>query len=183
MSETNKKIIYFLVAVVVIVAVGFVFVPQKEVNKESVDRRMKESEMISGLKSVSVTDMQGNSFKLNKAIEDDKLVLINSWATWCPFCVEELKDFAKAKNKFGEDIKILAVNRAESNKKVSNFVSELDTEDEITFLMDPNDGFYKQIGGFSMPETVFVKNNEILLHKRGPMDFLEIKQKVNSFLK
>ena len=45
------------------------------------------------------------------------------------------------------------------------------------------DSFYKSIGGFSMPETIFVSSNgDLLRHKRGPMKFEEMKEIINEIL-
>jgi len=52
--------------------------------------------------------------------------------------------------------------------------------DKLIFLLDPKDTFYKSIGGFAMPETLFVNSDgTINFHKRGPMRAEEIRQRVS----
>lgn len=110
-------------------------------------------------------------------------VVVNSWAVWCPFCREELKDFAAVKREFGDRIEIIAVDRAESLETAKKFSDELGVSNELIFLLDPGDSFYQAIGGFSMPETIFVdKDGNIRIHKRGPMPLGEIREKVRSIL-
>jgi len=42
---------------------------------------------------------------------------------------------------------------------------------------------YKSIGGFSMPETIFVNSNgEIVVHKRGPMELGEMREYTNKIV-
>lgn len=41
-------------------------------------------------KRVSYTDLDGNPVDL--AEFSGKIRVVNSWATWCPFCKDELKD-------------------------------------------------------------------------------------------
>ena len=117
--------------------------------------------------TVSLSDFRG------------KPTILNSWAVWCPFCVKELEEFAKLQREFGDNIAIIAIDRSESLKKQKRFTDDLGITDELIFLLDPKDSFYRSIGGFSMPETLFVdKEGNILLHKRGPMRLDEMKQKV-----
>lgn len=50
-------------------------------------------------------------------------------------------------------------------------------------LLDPNDSFYSAIGGFSMPETIFVDaQGNIVEHKRGFLRILEMQEKINNLL-
>lgn len=112
-----------------------------------------------------------------------KVRVINSWATWCPFCVDELPDFARLQEEFGDEIVVIAIDRSESVEKAKGFTDELGISDDLTFLMDSRDRFYTSIGGFAMPETLFVDGDgNIHIHKRGPMEFEEMKQKVEQVL-
>lgn len=118
--------------------------------------------------TVSLSDFQG------------KNIIVNAWAVWCPFCVKELKEFAELKRELGDKIEIIAIDRAESLNKVKSFTDELGVSDDLVFLLDPDDSFYRAIGAFSMPETIFVDGEgNILLHKRGPMKLDEMREKVN----
>lgn len=108
-----------------------------------------------------------------------KPTVINSWASWCPFCRQEIPDFVSAQKEFGGKVTIIAVDRAESLAVAKGYTDKQGTTAGLIFLLDPEDSFYKSIGGFSMPETIFVdKNGNIVDHKRGPMDLTEIRQKI-----
>jgi len=78
-----------------------------------------------------------------------------------------------------DEVAVIAIDRAESLEKAREFTDSIGVTDKFVFLLDPKDSFYKDIGGFSMPETIFVdKTGNIRLHKRGPMDFEEMKEEV-----
>ena len=125
----------------------------------------------------SLEDYNGNTVSL--ADFQGKPIIVNSWAVWCPFCVKELEDFAKLQQEFGDKIVIIAIDRAEPLSKVKQYTDELGVTDKFIFLLDPKDSFYRSIGGFSMPETIFVDGEgNIILHKRGPMTIDEMKAKV-----
>ena len=110
-------------------------------------------------------------------------LIINAWASWCPFCVKELPDFGKVQQEFGEQIKVIAVNRVESLEVARKFSDQLGVTETLLMLLDPRDNFYQAIGGFSMPETIFVSRDGVIVdHKRGPMDIDEIKQRLTKIL-
>ncbi len=112
-----------------------------------------------------------------------KPLVINSWAAWCPFCREELPAFAAAQKEFGDKVTIIAVDRAESLRVAKGYTDRQGTTGKLIFLLDPSDSFYQSIGGFSMPETIFVdKEGKIVDHKRGPMDLNEIREKIQKIL-
>lgn len=122
-------------------------------------------------KTVSLADFAG------------KPVVINSWAAWCLFCGKELVDFTAAQKEFGDKVVIIAIDRAESREVAKKYSDELGVTNNLIFLLDPSDSFYQSIGGFSMPETIFVdKDGFIREHKRGPMNFQEIKQKIQKLI-
>lgn len=122
-------------------------------------------------KTVSLADFAG------------KPVVVNSWAAWCPFCREELKDFAAVRREFGDRVAIIAIDRAEPLATAKRYSDELGVTDDLIFLLDPSDSFYQSIGGFSMPETIFVDaEGRIVFHKRGPMKIDEIRERIRQIL-
>ncbi|MBI2048278.1 MAG: TlpA family protein disulfide reductase [Candidatus Sungbacteria bacterium] len=103
-------------------------------------------------------------------------IVVNAWAAWCPFCVKELPDFAALQEEFRDKIAVVAVDRAESLEVAKKFSDEAGVTGRIILLLDPSDSFYRSIGGFSMPETIFVDAGGMVVdHKRGPMDLDEMR--------
>ncbi len=122
-------------------------------------------------KTVSLADFSG------------KPLVINSWAAWCPFCKQELSDFTIMQKEFGDKVTIIAIDRSESLGTVKKYTDQQGISDDLIFLLDPSDSFYQSIGGFSMPETIFIdKNGNIIDHKRGPMDIKEMRQKIQKII-
>lgn len=110
-------------------------------------------------------------------------LVINSWAAWCPFCVRELRDFAIVQQEFSGRLTIVAIDRAETLSVAKKFTDQLGVTEDLLFLLDPTDSFYQAMGGFSMPETLFVDSEgTIRFHKRGPMEADEIRQRVRELL-
>jgi len=113
----------------------------------------------------------------------EKPLVVNAWAAWCPFCVDELPDFAEAQKEFGDAVTIIAIDRAEACQTAQKFTDKLGISNDIVFLLDGRDSFYRSIGGFSMPETLFINaKGETVIHKRGPMPLQEIREKIQQVL-
>lgn len=104
--------------------------------------------------------------------------VFNVWASWCPFCVEELPDLARLAEEFPE-VPVVAINRGESSADAQAFLETLTLNDALHILFDPEDSFYRFIQGFGMPETVFVgEDGTILFHKRGIMSLEEMRDTI-----
>ena len=122
---------------------------------------------------ITVVDYEQNDVQLSDF--SGRPLVINSWAVWCPFCKKELADFDALQEEFPQDITVIAIDRQESLKKAKGFTDEIGITEKMLFFLDPTDSFYKSIGGFSMPETIFVnETGTIVVHKRGPMDLEEM---------
>ncbi len=81
-------------------------------------------------------------------------VVLNFWASWCPFCVAEMPDFERVSQAFGDDVAFLGVNlRDDSAQAVS-----LAGQTGVTYRLaaDPSGVVYGAFGGTSMPTTVFI---------------------------
>lgn len=131
--------------------------------------------------SIALRNYEGRTVSL--AQHAGKPLVINSWAVWCPFCKQELPDFAALQGEF-PDIVVIAIDRAESVGAVRAYTDGLGISNQMEFLLDSGDDFYKSIGGFSMPETIFVDSGgHIVFHKRGPMTREEMREAVIKFLK
>lgn len=131
--------------------------------------------------NLSFKDYSGDTISLEDFA--GKPLVVNAWAVWCPFCVKELLDFAEVQRELGDKIVIIAIDRGEPLATAKKFTDENGLTDDLIFLLDPDDSFYRAIGGFSMPETIFVDSEGVIKeHKRGPMDADEIRQRIQNIL-
>jgi thiol-disulfide isomerase/thioredoxin len=127
-------------------------------------------------------DYDGNDVRLSDFKRE--ILVVHAWATWCTYCKEEITNLATLKTKYGENIVILAPNRAESIYEAKPYSDALNLGDRVKFLLDPQDSFYKSIDGYAMPETLFInERGEILFHQRGPMNIVEVEEKISALLR
>ncbi len=178
----KNKIIYIVIVLVAIAAAGVLFfAPSDHRNMQpgpAASESKNTTEQFAGfsLKDYSRKVITSDEFK-------GKPLVINTWASWCPFCKQELPDFVTVQKEFGDKVIIIAIDRGESSAVAKKYSDQLDVTNNLVFLLDPSDSFYRSIGGFSMPETIFMdKNGTIIDHKRGPMDINEIRQRITKLL-
>lgn len=121
----------------------------------------------------TLTDSEGEKFTLSECFENGKsLVVLNFWATWCGYCVQEFPHFNKANNIYGEDIEILAL--TVEARDTNAVINEFKEDKNINFRMarDINAEMYLSFGfGGSIPATVIInKYGEVEYNEVGMFD-------------
>jgi thiol-disulfide isomerase/thioredoxin len=99
------------------------------------------------------TDLEGNTVTLDQY--SGKIRIVNSWASWSPFSVQELKDLetVASENK-DKNVVFIAINRKEPKETAKLFIDSLQQFSHLQFVIDVGDTYYASVGGYSMPETV-----------------------------
>lgn len=178
-----NKLILAVAGIVVVIIIALVVVSNtgEERSVQPGNGIISGSQELDRAPDFSLQDYNGQTVRL--ADFSGTPLVINSWAAWCPFCRKELVDFVTVQKEFGDQVVFISIDRAESLKVAKKYTDELGVTDEMIFLLDPSDSFYRSISGFSMPETIFVDRDGLIrIHKRGPMDVSEIREKVQSIL-
>ncbi len=67
-----------------------------------------------------------------------KVVLIEFWATWCPYCRDDAGPLDDLAAEFEKDLIVLAVDFAESKKKVKAFLERNPRKAKIVLMEDTN---------------------------------------------
>ncbi len=121
----------------------------------------------------SYTDLDGNSIDLEQF--KGKPLIINAWATWIPFSQTELVLMNEIQKKYGDTITVIAMNRMENIEVIKSYLSVFQIPRDILFIADTTDHFYKVVGGYAMPETLFYTSDGVLtMHTRGVLTEAEL---------
>jgi thiol-disulfide isomerase/thioredoxin len=147
---------------------------------ENVEKESKV-ETFGQIPDLVLEDFDGEEVSLRSFVGTP--MVINSWATWCPFCKTELPEFAQVQREFGDQVKFIAIDRSETLSVQKEYTDGMGITNDILFLIDLKDSFYRSVGGFSMPETLFVnRGGEIVVHKRGPLTLEQTRELVKQII-
>jgi peroxiredoxin len=131
----------------------------------------------------SLPDKDGN---LRSVTEwDGKVLVINFWATWCPPCRDEIPEFIKLQNEYGEQgLQFIGI-ALQKAEEVQEFAAELGMNypilvGEQTVIKIAED-YGNTIG--ALPYTVVIdRNQKIVFIKKGPLHYEEADSLINKLL-
>lgn len=85
----------------------------------------------------------------------DRPLVINFFASWCPFCIAEMPDFERVHRLLGDEVAFLGV--SQSDPRSASI--DLARETGITYdtAIDEQGEFFRAVGGQGMPTTIFVR--------------------------
>lgn len=103
-------------------------------------------------------DLDGNIVRL--ADLKGKNILVNFWATWCPFCIDEMPDLQLIYEKYkDDDFIVLAINVQESAEKARGYLEEAGLD--LPVLLDKNSRIAALYGATSIPLTIAVNKDGV----------------------
>jgi len=185
---TSRTIITGVLIAVVAVVAGFLMqrqftgIPNEPVILDQ--SPASEKSFIGGMRpDFSLPDKDGNLRSVEEW--DGKVLVINFWATWCPPCRDEIPEFIKLQNEYGDDglqFVGIALQKAE---EVQEFAAELGMNYPILVgeqtVIKVAEDFGNNIG--ILPYTVVVdRNKKIAFIKKGPLHYDEANAVINPLL-
>ncbi len=114
----------------------------------------------------TLKDLDGNEVSLSDY--KGKIVVLNFWATWCRYCIEEMPDFNELDKEMADagDGVVLAVNVQEPYNKVNEYITNNDFG--IKVLLDEDGYIAGAIYGVEGYPTTFVLNKDGSLYTYIP---------------
>ena len=150
---------------------GGAAIPEKtteEASQES-SSQQEQKENKTYAPDFALEDLDGNIITL--ASLGGKNLIINFWATWCPFCVDEMPDLQKLyENYKDEDLVVIAINIQESKSRVTKFLE--DEGIDLPILLDEKGTTAITYGANSIPLTIAVnKEGVVVAGHRGKLTY------------
>ncbi|MBQ0117131.1 MAG: TlpA family protein disulfide reductase [Flavobacterium sp.] len=118
--------------------------------------------------------------------QDNKLYVVNFWATWCKPCVDELPGFMEVntifKDKPNYEMILVSLDRAkDADTKVADFISKNNITPKV-YLLDDNKRMNDWIPAIdstwdgAIPVTVLMRNGKKVIFKGTSLSASELEQ-------
>ena len=133
--------------------------------------------LIKDPKKVEIFSMKDiNDLEKKISSSENKILLLNFWATWCAPCIKEIPELIELKKKFKNNVEVYFLSVDSNVKKtVPKFLKKNKLENLLVF----NDEKLKVSSKFGvkvMPTTVIInKNFEEVAQVKGYVDWLSSK--------
>ncbi len=141
-----------------------------------VTRSDESSQMASALSARDdvrpFTNVSGEEISLDRVLATNQVVVVTTWASWCPGCQEQLLTLDRLAGEFASDVIVLAINRAESTSRAQRFLENIPELSNLELVFDPDDRFFRDVAGYTMPEiVVYNRNQSIYTHHHGVISY------------
>lgn len=122
---------------------------------------------------LNVLDLDGNPVSLGDY--QDKVVLVNTWTTWCPGCEAEVPELQAFFETHQAQLMVIGVNAEETADQVIPFLEKMD----VTFpiWLDAKKNVYKAFGSTHLPSSYVIdRSGTVRMAWYGPIseEILEI---------
>lgn len=123
--------------------------------------------------------------------EDDKLHVVNFWATWCAPCINELPDFERAMNEYNSEkvvFHFVSLDFPSSAKKtLPNFLEKRNLGPGVVIMTNTDyDSWIRLVDADwkgNIPATLFYKSSsKTRLFHPGTLSYEEIKKIINTHI-
>lgn len=121
-----------------------------------------------GLTSFSTRDMQGETVTQD-VFADYDLTMVNIWATWCGFCVQEMPELARLKDMLPENVNLITI--CDDASVEPELAAEILEASGATFqTLETSPEMYDQLLGevYAFPTTCFLDSDGVLVGEPIP---------------
>ena len=124
---------------------------EEEVDQEEIETS-ESPELGKRLPDFTLKNLDGQDLSLSQV--EDKIIIVNFWATWCKWCKEEMPDIQKIKEE-NDDVLVLAVNVEEPKDQVKKYIEDGGYDFEV--LLDEDGAVSAQYLVTGLPASYFVE--------------------------
>lgn len=101
-------------------------------------------------------DIDGAKFSLHEFF--GKPIILSFWASWCPYCKQQMPDFQEVFESYGDKVQFLMMNSSSSQRETLEKANSLITENGYTFpvFFDKDADGTMQYGVQTLPMTFII---------------------------
>ena len=103
----------------------------------------------------TLKDIKGNAVSLDQTLAQHQAVLLNFWATWCGYCVEEMPNLIRLQDQYKDKgFTILAVDVGEGQGAASAFSDKMKLNFPV--VLDEETAVAQQYGVVGIPTSILI---------------------------
>lgn len=151
---------------------------KEEQDKQKIQEESPEENAITAM-NFTVYDAQNQKVTLQDFL--GKPIVINYWATWCGYCVEEMPTFEKVYQEEKDNVVFMMINAtdgvSETVEKAQKFIEEKGFQFPVYYDINGEVGY--QYGIYSLPTTIFIhKDGTIEIGYKGMLPENVLRQEI-----
>lgn len=108
------------------------------------------------------------------SIAGGKPLVINFWATWCPYCIKEMPDYQQLYNEYGERVSFAFIDQTDGNRETASMAKEWLQQNgyqDLPTYYDEDLDASSAFAARSLPTTIVVSaEGQILSATAGMID-------------
>ena len=174
-ESPRRKPLIFLLTTYIIIATFFLLSGRGGPNTSEPNNEVLDSQNTETIYSSIFTDFEG----VNKSLRifSGQPLIINFFASWCTPCVQEMPDFEKIHQKFGDEVTILglAIEGITQAQQIVNTTG-------VTYRTGIDDhDLLAEFGGIAMPTTIFVSIEGLIVDRySGVLTYENLRNKLTT---
>ena len=125
-------------------------------------------------------DINGNDIRLSDNF--GKPLVVNFWATWCGYCVEELPAFEEVYKEKGDSVQFIMVNLTDGKRETLKSATAFLKEQAFTFpaYFDTYGEALTAYSAYTIPLTLFINSDGTIADKHlGALDKNTLESKLS----
>ncbi len=119
--------------------------------------------------NINVKTLDGQTVNIKEVANQENVVIISLWATWCVPCIKELDAISEVYDDWQDEtgVQLIAVSVDDSRtvKRVKSLVNGKGWDYNV--LLDTNNDLKRALGASTVPLTLVIKDNKIVLRHSG----------------
>jgi len=137
--------------------------------------------------NIDVKTLDGSTINIQDVTNQDHIIVVSLWATWCVPCIKELDAISDIyedwQEETGVELIAISIDNSRTVKRVKTLVNGKGWEYQV--LLDTNNDLKRALGASTVPLTLVIKDNKIVLRHSGyaPGSEDELYEKIKEFSK
>lgn len=177
----KKKYIMLLALLVLLIALAAIIYPKLS-DSYTFEGQTDNAKAIEAT-DFTVYDTDGNKASLSE--QKGKPVIVNFWATWCKYCMNELPAFNSMYDKYKNEVTFMMVDLTDGSRETKEASLAFIKEQGYTFpvYLDNDQSAYTAYSITSIPSTLFIdEDGTLLFTQTGAMDEDTLENNIKALL-